>query len=120
MGEDAQDIIRFLGPVSPNRPLNHDWQIDVYRSVTALTDLFRIYIHTVRVKLSVEDRMVGTTMVLNGYLIQEGVRFLWWVVDGAPSRVTVSHPSRGTRTCTVSGDPKLLARKLARELLSES
>lgn len=64
--------------------------------------------------------MVENTVVLNGHLIQEGVRFLWWVVDGVPSRVTVSHPSIGTRTCTVSGDPKVLAKKLARELLCES
>jgi hypothetical protein len=61
--------------------------------------------------------MVNDTLVLNGQLIQEGERFLWWVVDGSPSRVTVSHPARGTMTCIVDGDPKQLARSLAREIL---
>jgi hypothetical protein len=61
--------------------------------------------------------MVHDTLVLNGQLIQEGERFLWWVVDGSPSRVTVSHPARGTMTCIVDGDPKSLARSLAKQIM---
>jgi hypothetical protein len=64
--------------------------------------------------------MVASTMVLNGQLIQEGVKFVWWVVDGTPSQVTVSHPARGTRTCDCHGDPLSTARKLAREILAHS
>ncbi len=63
--------------------------------------------------------MVRNTMVLNGHLIQEGVRFMWWVVDGEPSTVTVSHPGRGTRTGAMYGDPEHVARQLARDLLAE-
>jgi hypothetical protein len=63
--------------------------------------------------------MVASTMVLNGHLIQEGVRFIWWVVDGQPSTVTVSHPSLGTRTCSVDRDPKAVARQLAKEILRD-
>lgn len=61
--------------------------------------------------------MVNDTLVLNGQLIQDGERFLWWVIDGNPSRVTVSHPARGTMTCVVDGDPKRAARLLAQEIL---
>jgi hypothetical protein len=61
--------------------------------------------------------MVADTVVLNGQLIQHGERFLWWVVSGAPSRVTVSHPARGTITRAFEGDPQQSARKLAREIL---
>lgn len=61
--------------------------------------------------------MVSDTLVLNGQLIQEGEKFLWWVVDGNPSKVTVSHPARGTMTCVVDGDPKRAARMLARKIL---
>lgn len=62
--------------------------------------------------------MVTTTVVLKGHLIQAGVRFLWWVVDGSPSRVTVSHAALGTRSCAVAGDPEQTARELARHLLA--
>lgn len=62
--------------------------------------------------------MLTSTMVLNGYLIQEGVKFVWWVVDGTPLRVTVSHPARGTRTRDSDGDPARTARKLAQEMLA--
>jgi hypothetical protein len=61
--------------------------------------------------------MVNDTLVLKGQLIQEGERFIWWVIDGNPSRVTVSHPARGTMTCVVDGDPKRAARLLAQEIL---
>jgi hypothetical protein len=64
--------------------------------------------------------MVNDTVVLNGQLIQEGERFLWWVIAGNPSRVTVSHPARGTMTCVVDGDPKRLARLLAQEILGKT
>jgi hypothetical protein len=65
-----------------------------------------------------ETQMVADTVVLNGQLIQNGERFLWWVVSGAPSRVTVSHPARGTITRVFEGDPKQSARTLAKEMLS--
>lgn len=58
-------------------------------------------------------------MVLKGHLIQNGVRFLWWVIDGTPSTVTVSHPALGTRSRAVSGDLTQHARQLADEMLSE-
>lgn len=58
-------------------------------------------------------------MVLKGHLIQGGVKFLWWVIDGAPSTVTVSHPSLGTRSRTVTGDLKEHARRLADEMLAD-
>jgi hypothetical protein len=64
--------------------------------------------------------MVADTVVLNGQLIQDGERFLWWIVSGSPSRVTVSHPARGTSTRVVVGDAKETARLLARELLNQN
>lgn len=64
--------------------------------------------------------MIASTMVLNGHLIQEGVKFFWWVVDGPPPKVTVSHPLHGTRTSLFDGDPVRAARKLAKEILAES
>lgn len=57
-------------------------------------------------------------MVLKGHLIQKGVRFLWWVIDGSPSTVTVSHPALGTRSRAVEGDLKTHARGLADEMLA--
>jgi hypothetical protein len=62
--------------------------------------------------------MVSTTVVLNGHLILEGVKFLWWVTDGQPARVTVSHPLHGTKTQRSQDAPELQARALARMLLS--
>lgn len=62
--------------------------------------------------------MVTSTVVLTGHLIQEGIRFLWWVTDGKPARVTVSHPLHGTKTQVAAKDPENQARALARELLA--
>ncbi|HEX6998723.1 MAG TPA: hypothetical protein VF322_11300 [Gammaproteobacteria bacterium] len=63
--------------------------------------------------------MITSTVVINGQLIQGGVRFLWWVTDGTPARVTVSHPLHGTKTQPVDADPEQQARALARELLAQ-
>lgn len=62
--------------------------------------------------------MVTSTVVLSGQLIIEGVKFLWWVTDGRPARVTVSHPIHGTKTQTAESRPEAQARGLARALLS--
>jgi hypothetical protein len=64
--------------------------------------------------------MVSSAVVLNGQLILEGVKFLWWVTDGRPARVTVSHPLHGTKTQRAQDEPELQARALARTLLEES
>jgi hypothetical protein len=64
--------------------------------------------------------LVTTTVVLNGHLILEGVKFLWWVTDGYPARVTVSHPIHGTKTAAAEVEPAAQARALARALLPES
>ena len=61
--------------------------------------------------------MVTSTVVLNGQLIIEGVKFLWWVTDGRPARVTVSHPVHGTKTQLAARNPEQQAKALARELL---
>ena len=63
--------------------------------------------------------MVSTTVVVNGQLILEGVEFLWWVTDGRPARVTVSHPLHGTKTQRAETRPEVQARTLARALLKE-
>ena len=62
--------------------------------------------------------MVTSTVVLNGQVIIEGVKFLWWVIDGAPARVTVSHPLYGTEIRPADGNPERQARALARTLLA--
>lgn len=62
--------------------------------------------------------MVTSTVVLSGQLIIEGVKFLWWVTDGRPARVTVSHPLHGTKTQTAESQPEAQARTLARTMLS--
>lgn len=61
--------------------------------------------------------MVTSTVVLNGQLIIEGVKFLWWVTDGRPARLTVSHPLHGTKTQLAEGNPEQQAKMLARKLL---
>lgn len=59
-----------------------------------------------------------STMVLKGQLIHQGIRFLWWVVDGTPAVVTVSHPARGTRSGETHHDPVRTARGLAEQILA--
>ncbi len=61
--------------------------------------------------------MVTSTVVLSGQLIIEGVKFLWWVTDGRPARLTVSHPLHGTKTQLAESNPELQAKVLARKLL---
>jgi hypothetical protein len=63
--------------------------------------------------------VITTTVVLNGQLILEGVKFLWWVTDGRQARVTVSHPVHGTKTQVAGKTPEAQARALARALLDE-
>jgi hypothetical protein len=61
--------------------------------------------------------VVTSTVVLNGQLIIEGVKFLWWVTDGRPARITVSHPLHGTKTQASERNPEQQAKALARTLL---
>jgi len=64
--------------------------------------------------------VVTSTVVLHGQLIIEGVKFLWWVIDGRPARLTVSHPLYGTEIRPAESEPEQQARKLARRLLTEA
>jgi hypothetical protein len=64
--------------------------------------------------------VVTSTVVLHGQLIIEGVKFLWWVTDGRPARLTVSHPLYGTETRPAEREPEQHARTLARRLLKEA
>jgi hypothetical protein len=63
--------------------------------------------------------VITSTVVINGHLIHEGIKFLWWVTDGQPARVTVSHPLHGTRTGIIDANPEHHARVLAREILAQ-
>jgi hypothetical protein len=63
--------------------------------------------------------VVTSTVVLNGQVIIEGVKFLWWVIDGQPARLTVSHALYGTEMRPADKDPERQARTLARKLLVE-
>jgi len=63
--------------------------------------------------------VVTSTVVLHGQLIIEGVKFLWWVIDGQPARLTVSHPLYGTEIRPAEREPEQQARALARRLLAE-
>jgi hypothetical protein len=63
--------------------------------------------------------VVTSTVVLHGQLIIEGVKFLWWVIDGQPARLTVSHPLYGTEIRPAEREPEQQARRLARRLLEE-
>ena len=54
--------------------------------------------------------MVTSTVVLHGQLIIEGVKFLWWVIDGRPARLTVSHPLYGTEIRPAEKEPEQQAR----------
>jgi hypothetical protein len=62
--------------------------------------------------------MLTSTVVLNGQVIIEGVKFLWWVTDGRPARITVSHAAYGTLTKAAETDLEYQARALARSLLA--
>ena len=64
--------------------------------------------------------MVTSTVVLHGQLIIEGTKFLWWVIDGQPARLTVSHPLYGTEIRPAEREPEQQARRLARRLLAEA
>jgi hypothetical protein len=64
--------------------------------------------------------VVTSTVVLHGQLIIEGVKFLWWVIDGQPARLTVSHPLYGTEIRPAEREPEPQARRLARRLLEEA
>ena len=64
--------------------------------------------------------MVTSTVVLHGQLIIEGTKFLWWVIDGQPARLTVSHPLYGTEIRPAESEPEQQARRLARRLLAEA
>ncbi len=61
--------------------------------------------------------MLTSTVVLNGQVIIEGVKFLWWVTDGRPARLTVSHAAYGTLTKAAEIELEPQARALARSLL---
>ena len=62
--------------------------------------------------------MVTSTVVLHGQVIIEGVKFLWWVIDGQPARLTVSHALYGTETRPADKEPERQARSIARKLLA--
>lgn len=62
--------------------------------------------------------MVTSTVVLHGQVIIEGVKFLWWIIDGQPARLTVSHALYGTETRPANKEPEQQARYLARKLLA--
>jgi len=64
--------------------------------------------------------VVTSTVVLHGQLIIEGTKFLWWVIDGQPARLTVSHPLYGTEIRPAESEPEQQARRLARRLLVEA
>lgn len=64
--------------------------------------------------------MLSSTVVLNGQVIIEGVKFLWWVTDGQPARITVSHALYGTLTKPVDKTPDRQARALARAMLADA
>lgn len=64
--------------------------------------------------------MLGSTVVLNGQVIIEGVKFLWWVTDGQPARITVSHALYGTLTTPIDKTPERQARALARAMLADA
>lgn len=64
--------------------------------------------------------MLTSTVVLSGHVIIEGVRFLWWVTDGRPARITVSHAMHGTVTKPADPEPESQARLLARGMLPKS
>jgi hypothetical protein len=68
----------------------------------------------------IDTSVVTNTLILSGHVIQGGVRFLWWVIDGKPSRLTVSHPVNGTRTVVLAGEPEELARRLASQILADN
>jgi hypothetical protein len=72
------------------------------------------YIYSLRLR---EAALVTSTVVLNGQLIIEGVKFLWWVTDGRPARITVSHPVHGTKTQLSERNPEQQAKALARAML---
>jgi hypothetical protein len=63
--------------------------------------------------------VITSTVVLSGQLIIEGVKFLWWVTDGRPARITVSHPAHGTKTQLAERNPEQQAKALARALLGD-
>jgi hypothetical protein len=90
--------------------------------VTTLSYIFSAYIysHAYDSVRCAGGLVVTSTVVLNGQVIIEGVKFLWWVTDGLPARVTVSHPVHGTKTQTAQNDPEQQARALARGMLASA
>jgi len=64
--------------------------------------------------------MVNHTGMVNGHVIIEGVKFLWWLTDGHPPRLTVSQTVYGTRTEVVAPKPAQQAKDLARSMFADA
>jgi hypothetical protein len=62
--------------------------------------------------------MWTSTVILTGMVVVDGTAFRWLVTDGAVRKLTVSHPTLGTRTHQVTASPESQARVLAREMLA--
>ena len=60
--------------------------------------------------------MSTDTIVLTGTVVIEGVAFGWSVTDA--QRITVSHPTIGEQTGTLSSHPEAQARTVGRAMLN--
>jgi hypothetical protein len=58
-----------------------------------------------------------STVLLNGQVIANGVKFLWWVTDGRQASITVSNAAYGTQTEVAQRSPEHQAKALAKRML---
>ena len=61
--------------------------------------------------------MWTSTVILTGMVVVDGTAFRWLVTDGAVRKLTVSHPTLGTRTQRVTASPESQARVVGRAML---
>jgi hypothetical protein len=61
--------------------------------------------------------MWTSTVILTGVVVVNGTAFRWLVTDGTVRKLTVTHPTLGTRTHRVTASPESQARVLARAML---
>ena len=61
--------------------------------------------------------MFTSTVILAGTVVIEGAAFRWSVTDGLAQQLTVSHPTIGTQTQTLTASPDSQARAVGRAML---
>jgi 2-methylaconitate cis-trans-isomerase PrpF len=61
--------------------------------------------------------MWTSTVILSGTVVVEGTAFRWLVTDSLAQKLTVSHPTLGSKTEALTGSPESQSRDVGRSIL---